>query len=349
VSRLAFDRIVRRHAGSARPAVDGVDLVVEEGTVTALVGPSGCGKSTLLALAAGLQRPDAGRVLIDGQDQAGVPPERRGAVLMAQAGLLFPHMTVAENVGFGLTVRRRPAAEVRAAVAAALALVRLEGLGDRRPASLSGGQAQRVALARALVVRPRVLLLDEPLSDLDPVLRRDLAAEIRDLQRRTGTTTVFVTHDPAEALAVADRLAVMDGGRIAEEGTPEDLWERPATRAAARLLGAETILDGEVRGGVLATALGPVALEEPGPDGPAAVALRPEAIRLAPAGEGAPARVVSCAYRGGHTRLVARAGEATVVLSVPAGAAPPAVPGTDIRLRVAPGRYRRLVDSDRER
>ncbi len=224
-------------------AVDGVDLAIARGELFALLGGSGCGKTTLLRLLAGLETPDDGRILIDGQDMTGVPAHRRPVNMMFQSYALFPHMTVAANVGYGLRREGLPKPEIAARVGEALALVQLDDLGARKPSQLSGGQRQRVALARALVKRPKLLLLDEPLAALDRKLRESTRFELVRLQEQLGLTFVIVTHDQEEAMSMAGRLAVMNAGRIVQTGTPHDLYERPATRFVADFIGIANILE----------------------------------------------------------------------------------------------------------
>jgi putative spermidine/putrescine transport system ATP-binding protein len=236
---------VSKHYGMLR-ALDTLEVAIEEGELLSLLGPSGCGKTTTLNVIAGFVHPDAGRVLLDGRDVTETPPHQRGLGVVFQSYALFPHMTVAENVAFGLRERRVPRREIAARVAEALALVRLPAVGNQRPAQLSGGMQQRVALARALVIRPRVLLLDEPLAALDRKLREEMRAELRDIQRRVGITTVFVTHDQHEALGLSDRIAVMNAGRLEQLGCPRDIYERPATRFVADFIGASSIVEGIV-------------------------------------------------------------------------------------------------------
>jgi len=224
-------------------AVAGVDLEIAGGELFALLGGSGCGKTTLLRLLAGFETPDIGRIVIDGQDMTGVPPHRRPVNMMFQSYALFPHLDVAGNVAYGLKREGVPKPEIAARVAEALALVKLEGLGARRPSQLSGGQRQRVALARALVKRPKLLLLDEPLAALDRKLREGTRFELVRLQEQLGLTFVIVTHDQEEAMSMASRLAVMNAGRIVQTGTPHDLYERPATRFVADFIGIANILE----------------------------------------------------------------------------------------------------------
>ncbi|MBX5474248.1 MAG: TOBE-like domain-containing protein [Thermoleophilia bacterium] len=218
-------------------ALHDVSIRVEKGSLTALLGPSGSGKSTLLRVIAGLERPDSGRVAIGGVDVTARPPQERGIGFVFQHYAAFKHMTVAENVAFGLRIRRRPRAEIRARVAELLALVQLEGLADRYPAQLSGGQRQRMGLARALAVEPQVLLLDEPFGALDARVRRDLRAWLRRLHDETHTTTIIVTHDQEEAMEVADEVVLMRRGRVEQIGSPRELYERPASEFVLTFIG----------------------------------------------------------------------------------------------------------------
>jgi thiamine transport system ATP-binding protein len=257
-------------------AVDDVTLALPQGQVLAVLGPSGCGKSTLLRAVAGLETLDSGAVSYGDQDLAGVPTHKRGFALVFQDGQLFPHRDVAANVGYALRLRRRPAAEVRSRVGELLELVGLPGFGSRMPATLSGGERQRVALARALAVRPRLLLLDEPLSALDRGLRERLAADLRGILVASGTTALLVTHDHEEAFAVADRMAVMRAGRVLQTGTLDEVWRRPVDSEVAAFLGYATVLSGDPATRVLAAG---------GATGDGrAVALRRSALRHSPDG-----------------------------------------------------------------
>jgi ABC-type Fe3+/spermidine/putrescine transport system ATPase subunit len=238
---VTIERLAKRF-GETR-AVAGVDLEIGRGELFALLGGSGCGKTTLLRLLAGFETPDGGRILIDGQDMTGVPPHLRPVNMMFQSYALFPHMNVAANVAYGLRREGVPKIEIGTRVAEALALVKLEGFGSRRPAQLSGGQRQRVALARALVKRPKLLLLDEPLAALDRKLREGTRFELVRLQEQLDLTFVIVTHDQEEAMSMASRLAVMDAGRIVQIGTPHELYEHPASRFVADFIGIANILD----------------------------------------------------------------------------------------------------------
>jgi len=239
-------------------AVDAVTLDIRAGEFFSLLGPSGCGKTTSLRMIAGFERPDSGRVHVGGQDITDVPVHRRDMGMVFQSYALFPHRTVAENVAFGLRMRDVPKPEIARRVASALAQVALTGLEERKPGQLSGGQQQRVALARALVIEPRVLLCDEPLGALDRKLRQQMQFELKELQQRLGVTLVFVTHDQEEALAMSDRIAVMNKGRVEQIGAPTEIYERPRTRFVADFIGEINLLD----------------------DGPHPRALRPEKIRL---------------------------------------------------------------------
>src|SRR4051795_3534364 len=231
-------------------AVDGIDLDMPPGEFFTMVGPSGCGKTTTLRMIAGFERPTSGRILLDGEDVAQTPPHRRNVNTVFQSYALFPHLNVADNVAFGLKYKKVTKAERAQAVAEALSLVQLSGFERRKPGQLSGGQQQRVALARALVLRPRVLLLDEPLGALDARLRKDLQVELKTLQESLGITFVFVTHDQEEALTMNDRIAVMNGGRVEQRGPPQFIYEEPATLFVADFLGVSNLVPAEASGRV---------------------------------------------------------------------------------------------------
>lgn len=267
--------VTRTYPGGVR-ALAGVDLRVEAGELFTLLGPSGCGKTTLLRTIAGFERADAGRVVIGGRDVASVPPQRRNLGVVFQSHAVFPHMSVFDNVAFGLRARGVAADEVRRRVAAALDRVRLAGLEERTPDRLSGGQQQRVGLARALVIEPDVLLMDEPLSSLDARLRLDMRDELRGLQQALGITTLYVTHDQEEALAVSDRVAVMAAGRVLQVGTPLEVYADPASLEVAAFVGRVSLLD--------EAAAAPLGLSPP-PGG--RLAVRPEHVRLEPLAPGA--------------------------------------------------------------
>ncbi|CAA9374126.1 MAG: Thiamin ABC transporter, ATPase component [uncultured Nocardioidaceae bacterium] len=313
-------------------AVADVSLQLPRGEVLAVLGPSGCGKSTLLRAVAGLERPDAGRVLFDDVDVTGLPTHRRDFALMFQDGQLFPHLPVAGNVGYPLRMRRTPRADRDARVAELLELVGLPGHGDRSPDTLSGGERQRVALARALAVRPRLLLLDEPLSALDRNLRERLAADLHDILRAESTTALLVTHDHDEAFAVADRMALMRDGRLVQSGTVEEVWRHPADADTARFLGYAAVVTGSAAAVLLGGA--------PAEDGSPALALRRSALQLDPSGP-LTGTVRSARVGAELTRLVVDVAGVGTVDAV-AGLAVPVAAGEQVRLRLDGSRVARL-------
>jgi putative spermidine/putrescine transport system ATP-binding protein len=261
-------------------AVADLSLEVNEGELVVLLGPSGCGKTTTLRMVAGFVEASQGRIVLGGRDITDLPPYRRNCGLVFQNYALFPHLTVFENVAFGLRMRRQPEAEIARRVGEALALVRLESLGQRMPRQLSGGQQQRVALARALVIQPDILLLDEPLSNLDAKLRQEVRLEIRQLQRKLGLTTMLVTHDQEEALSLADRLVVMEHGAIQQVGTQRELYERPANRFVAGFVGRTNFIDGAMIGSGSFRSRSGLAIRVNGQGAGDVLALRPEKLRL---------------------------------------------------------------------
>ncbi len=246
MARLAVKDLSKRFGEVV--AVDGIDLEIEERELVSLLGPSGCGKTTTLRCIAGFETPTAGRILFDGADILGLPPEARNIGMVFQNYALFPHMTVTQNLAFGLEMRRVPKAEMAARIARVLETVQLEGYGERYPRQLSGGQQQRIALGRALVIEPRVLLLDEPLANLDAKLREEMRFFVRSLQKRVGITTVYVTHDQAEAMVISDRIAVMFQGGIHQIGTPTEIYMRPVSREVANFIGLSNFIEARVRG-----------------------------------------------------------------------------------------------------
>ncbi len=285
MARLEIDHLTKRYGDFV--AVREVNLDVPQGEFLVLLGPSGCGKTTTLRAVAGFVEPSSGSVRLGGADITRLPPWKRNAGLVFQNYALFPHLTVAQNVGFGLEMRKVAPAEITPRVAEALRLVRLGHLGERLPRQLSGGQQQRVALARALVFRPDVLLLDEPLSNLDAKLRLEVRIEIRELQRKLGITTVMVTHDQEEALTMADRLVVMEEGAVRQVGTQQELYERPANRFVAGFVGRSTFLEGRIEAEAVFRSAGGLALRcPPAPPGPASMALRPERVACSKAPTG---------------------------------------------------------------
>jgi len=297
-------------------ALEDVSLEVGAGEFFALLGPSGCGKTTLMRLVAGFETLDSGRVEIEGADMSGAPPHRRPVNLMFQSYALFPHLSVFENIAFGLRRRGAGKMEIAARVAELLQIVRLEGVEARKPDQLSGGQRQRVALARALAPRPRLLLLDEPLGALDRQLREETQFQIKEIQRRLKTSFVVVTHDQDEALVMADRIAVMRAGRIEQIGAPRQVYERPATRFVASFIGQMNFLEGRMESGAF---VGPFGRLPAGDDGlgdgaKAVLAIRPERLAIAPAhesSEGFEGVVEDVAFRGEttHFRLRLSGGE----------------------------------------
>jgi iron(III) transport system ATP-binding protein len=300
-------------AYTATPVLAAVGLAIEGGEFFAFLGPSGSGKTTLLRLIAGFGTPSSGRILIGGRDVTQLAPWSRNVGMVFQSYALWPHMTVARNVAFGLERRRLARDEIARRVAAVLALVGLSAYAERRPAALSGGQQQRVALARTLVIEPAVLLLDEPLSNLDAKLRVEMRGELRALQRKLGITTIYVTHDQEEANAVADRIAVLDGGRVQQVGTPLELYDRPANRFVATFLGTANLIEGRIeQGRFVADGL---ALDVGGYDGPACVAIRPQDVAIG-AGD-LSARVEGAEFLGGIVRYRLALGPHRLTADVP--------------------------------
>ncbi|MBK3639738.1 ABC transporter ATP-binding protein [Streptomyces sp. MBT33] len=286
-----------------RAVLDTVGLDVAEHEVVCVLGPSGSGKSTLLRVVAGLQELDSGRVSLDGRDQTGVPAHRRGVGLMFQDHQLFPQRDVGGNVAFGLRMHGASKAEQGERVRELLELVGLPGAARRAVASLSGGEQQRVALARALAPRPRLLMLDEPLGQLDRSLRERLVVELRELFGRLGTTVLAVTHDQGEAFALADRVVVMRDGRIAQSGTPLEVWQRPADEFVARFLGFDNVVEGTVAGEAADTPWGKVPVPEDAPQGTCTLLVRPAGVRLVPADEGLRCTVAARTFKGTHVAV----------------------------------------------
>jgi ABC-type Fe3+/spermidine/putrescine transport system ATPase subunit len=305
--------VTRRFANLT--VLDNCSLVAEEGDILSLLGPSGCGKTTLLRCIAGFLQPDAGEIRIDGRDTVPVPVNRRPVGVVFQSYALFPHLTVARNIGYGLRMRGMRARDIVPRVAAALATVSLTGFEDRYPAQLSGGQQQRVAIARVLVLEPRVLLLDEPFSALDAKLRTTMQVELRQLIKRLGLTAIFVTHDQEEALTISDRIAVMHAGRIEQLGTPEEIFDRPRSAYVADFIGASNFWDAVAEdGGVLL----PDGQRVPTPErGPVRLMVRPHNLRLGPPGatpwQGS---LASCRHVGAMTEYGIATGSGAVLRAV---------------------------------
>jgi ABC-type Fe3+/spermidine/putrescine transport system ATPase subunit len=292
-------------------AVQDLDLKIDSGMITALLGPSGCGKTTTLKMIAGLLQPTAGDITFDGKPVLSIPPEKRGAAMVFQNYLLFPYMSVGDNVGFGLRMRHENRGVIQEKVAAMLELVKLPGYEERRPKQLSGGQQQRVALARALIIEPEVLLLDEPISNLDAHLRDEMRDLILSIQRQTRITTIFVTHDQEEAVVLADNIALMFDGKLHQFDKPNTFYERPASARVARFFGGTNFVTGLKKGQQVET---PVGMLNVNPqdidDGPVVITIRPENLGLGDEGENAvEAQIVSHVYVGTHTRFKVQAGE----------------------------------------
>ncbi|WGR60081.1 ATP-binding cassette domain-containing protein [Paracoccus ferrooxidans] len=313
------------------------DLGVEKGEFVSFLGPSGCGKTTVLRMVAGFETPTAGRVVIDGRDVTRLRPNQRQIGMVFQSYALFPNLTVAENVGFGLRTAGVPRAERAGRVAEMLALIGLPDLGGRYPWQLSGGQQQRVALARALAPRPRVLLLDEPLSALDAKIRVSLRNQIREIQQQLAITTIFVTHDQEEALSISDRIVVMHKGIADQTGTPAQIYNQPATDFVAGFVGTLNRFEAEVLDparGLVRVAGAEIALDRPLPAGRITLAARPESLRIA--AEGIPAEITGVEFLGSVQRLRARVAGREVVLdrfNEPGVALPQ--PGAQVRLAAA--------------
>ena len=344
---ITIDGVTKRYG--AVVAVDHLSVEMEAGEFFALLGPSGCGKTTLMRLIAGFETPDEGRILIDGQDMAQVPPHERPVNMMFQSYALFPHMSVEKNIAFGLVQAGLSADKIRNRVDELLQLVQLKGFETRKPDQLSGGQRQRVALARALARRPKLVLLDEPLGALDRKLREETQFELMRVQRELGTGFVLVTHDQDEAMVMAQRIAVMRAGRIEQIGTPRSIYEEPITRFVASFIGDVNLLEGEV----VSSADGLITLRLSGGDevkaagvsvtgAKVALAVRPEHMQLST--QGLPARVLDSAYRGDMQmiRLQRASGEIMRVARFAAdvGAVPPL--GSTVHVSFAPQRARVL-------
>ncbi len=327
---VRIEGVGKRFGGAA--VLDGIDLQVEAGAFAVLLGPSGCGKTTLLRIVAGLETADAGRVWIGPREVTALPPAARGVSMVFQSYALFPHLTVAENIQFGLRARRVPGPERVRRVAAATAMLGLSGLLDRKPGQLSGGQQQRVALGRAVVAQAPVCLMDEPLSNLDAQLRAEMRREILALQRRLGITMLYVTHDQTEAMGMADQVVLLRGGRVEQDATPEALYARPATTFAAGFIGQPPM-------NLLPLVPGPGGLVAAGTEGPVLAqtgvkaGIRPESLHLAP--DGLPALMETAEYMGADTVLTCRVGSTLMAARLPGRVLP--TPGTLLHLAWPPG------------
>jgi iron(III) transport system ATP-binding protein len=344
---VRLDRVGKRY-GANELVVNDINVTISSGEFFTLLGPSGCGKSTTLRMIAGFVAPTTGRILFGDRDVTSTPPNKRGTGMVFQNYALFPHLNVAQNVAYGLVTRKVRKPERARRVAQALESVGLGRFADRRIDQLSGGQQQRVALARALVISPNVLLLDEPLSNLDAKLREETRAEIRRTQREAGITSVYVTHDQAEAMAMSDRIAVLDAGRLHQVGTPREIYHRPATAFVARFIGRSNVLDAEVAqdsgetavvelpGGAKIEAAHPAGMAISGGD-KVAVSVRPEQLRLTEPGGGMLDAVVRAVeFTGVSSQFEVVSGELQLAVTVPDSAALPR-PGDTVGLRPEPG------------
>ncbi|MGB8813383.1 MAG: ABC transporter ATP-binding protein [Paracoccaceae bacterium] len=337
MTQVCISALGKRYPDALRPAVDAFSLKVASGELVALLGPSGCGKTTVLRMVAGLLTPSEGTITFDGKEVQDQQAEDRGAVMVFQNPLLFPYMSVAENVGFGLKMRHVAKAEIVRRVGEMLDRVQLAGLGARRPDTLSGGQQQRVALARALIVQPKILLLDEPLSNLDAHLRAEMRTLIRTLQQDLAITTIFVTHDREEAVVMADQIALMLEGQLVQTGKPEAFFNQPANAAVAQFFGGQNFVTGSVGSGVFQSSLGPLRLPAGVADGPGVLTFRPESVQLSTESDSNPIafHVIEKTYLGSQTRLLGMVGDLKIqVLLAPSQASSIAI-GANIYVQIA--------------
>jgi ABC-type Fe3+/spermidine/putrescine transport system ATPase subunit len=378
MSSIRLEGLSKRFSAHGPAAVEDLTLDVAQGSIVALLGPSGCGKTTTLKLIAGLLAPEKGDIRFDGRSVLALPAEKRGAVMVFQEHALFPFMSAGANVAFGLKLRGLAPKDIRRRVNDMLELVRLPGMASRMPRELSGGQRQRVALARALVIEPKLLLLDEPLANLDAHLRDEMRSLILSAQRQTGVTTLVVTHDQEEAVTLAHRIALMFEGRLWQHGSPQELFHRPRTERAARFFGGRNFIPATRRGAVAESALGDFALDpalaELMPEGPGILTIRPEHVVVGPGGGAAhphdgavplatgsallaagpkPARnrlaatLSSCIFMGGHTRCLLDAGGHRLEAQKSAGEADLAE-GRSIELYMPPERLWMMPRNDSE-
>jgi putative spermidine/putrescine transport system ATP-binding protein len=336
---VRLEDLRRSYAGVS--ALNGLSLTLAPGELVALLGPSGCGKTTAMRLVAGLEEADSGRVMFGGRDVTGLPANKRDVGMVFQAYSLFPHMTAQQNVAFGLDLHKVKAAERKRRSGEMLELVGLSGFANRYAHQLSGGQQQRVALARALAIQPTVLLLDEPLSALDAKVRSRLRDEIRRVQLEVGTTTLFVTHDQEEALAIADRVGVMNAGHLEQLDSPTAIYSKPATPFVAEFVGLTNRIPGMVKSGVVEVRGTELPLVQPDATaGPAVALVRPEAVSLAPEGDSVPGplvgTVITVAFLGATSRVTVDLGDLTVMAQLPTSEASAHPAGTRVRLKIRP-------------
>ncbi len=312
MTHVSLQELTKVYPGSVEPSLDQLSLEIASGELTALLGPSGCGKTTTMKMIAGLLAPTSGDVTFDGRSVLKDKPEDRGVVMVFQNYLLFPYMTVAANIGFGLKMRKINQTEIDQRVSEMLDLVKLPDLGSRRPSELSGGQQQRVALARALIVQPNVLLLDEPLSNLDAHLRFEMRDLIRNLQQDMGITTIFVTHDQEEAVVLADKIALILDGRLKQYDVSSAFYSRPIDKATALFFGGQNFIEGQVETGVFNSVLGKMQLPAGCNNGAGILTIRPENIRIGQSPDGLNTVTASLSdkiYMGTQTRLLCQVGD----------------------------------------
>ena len=335
MTHVSINSLSKRYAGNTEFALSPMSLSIESGSLTALLGPSGCGKTTVMKLVAGLLSPTAGDIALDGRSITNLPPERRGVVMLFQHHLLFPHMSVIDNVAFGLAVRGENKEQRYQRARDMLERVQLTGMEARKPDALSGGQQQRVALARALVLQPRVLLLDEPLSNLDAGLRDDMRSLIRELHAALGLTTIMVTHDQEEAVIMADAIAVMHAGQLLQHGAPETLYQRPESERVARFLGGRNFIRGQAESGQFLSDLGPLKLPADTYQGPGVLTIRPEQISLGLRQDAANSfvgLVEQVRFLGSQYEITVRIGDQILVVLAPPQAVAEVTAGSDVTL-----------------
>ena len=312
-------RLTKVYKGTDVASVDDISMTIEKGQLVALLGPSGCGKTTTMKMLAGLLDPTQGDVQFDGRSVVDIPAEKRNVAMVMQKPRLFPHMSIGDNVGFGLRMRGVDKKTRKKRVGEMMELVRLPGMEDRRPGQLSGGQEQRISLARGLITEPDILLLDEPLSQLDANLRIEMRDLIRSIQAELGITSIFVTHDQEEAVMLADRIALMLQGRIQQDGLPQDFYERPVTQAVARFFGTQNFVPGTVSGRSFESVLGTLELGHEHAAGEGLLVIRQEAIEVGGGENSFEATVERAMYLGTHVRVWAHAADVKLQFTVPPG------------------------------